>query len=297
MTFAALDFPSGRPFALAAAVIRTRQLPPDAQTLVRVNELVRAEQPIAHVTLDGVPMPILAGLTGRITDTQPTGVTIEGVATLLHGVLGIGPAVAGPLVSLPRGESFAVVPIPRGGIILLPQQAPLMLLQRAVTSGAAAVIAASASARELESFARADLSLLLDGQSARAARMPLTIVLTEGLGSYAMRSDVYQALAQRVNSVVLVSGATDPRRSIRPEIALPLPSETSAQSLPLSYDIESGARVAVTAGSQWGKRGQVTHVFARQRHVEPGILTTCAVVRFEDGTTASVPTFALDRIG
>lgn len=297
MTFASLDYPAGRPFAPVTLVSRTRSLPPDAQLLVRVNDQVRAEQPIATPVGDSATPFLLAGLSGRVSDARPGGVTIEGAATLLHGVVGVGPGAAGPLITLPHGESYAVVPIPPGAIILLPQQAPLMLLQRALVSGAGGIIAASASARELEGFVRTDLSLLLDGLASSGPRPPLTIVLTEGLGNASMRPWTYQTLAQRLNAVALINGATDPRHSVRPEILLPLPSGTGAPSLPLSYHIERGAQVVVTAGVHAGKRGQVTHVFAREQHVDPGILTSCVAVRFEDGTTATAPTYALDRVG
>jgi hypothetical protein len=297
MTFASLDYPTGRPFAPALALSRGRRLPPDAQLLVHVNETVHAEQPIARSGADGVALPVLAGLSGRISDARPGSVTIEGAATLLHGVVGVGAGVAGPLVTLPHGESYAVVPIPAGAIIVVPQQAPLMLMQRAMAAGAAGIIAASASARELEGFVRMDLSLLLDGLAARAPRLPLTIVLTEGLGSASMRPWTYQMLTQRLNAVALIDGATDPRRSTRPEILLPLPSGTGTPGLSLSYHIERGAQVLVTAGVNAGKRGQVTHIFARLRHVDPGILTSCVMVRFEDGASATTPTFALDRVG
>lgn len=297
MTFASLDYPSGRPFAPVTIVTRTRLVPSDARVLVRVNDQVRAEQPIAMPGVDSAMAPVLAGLAGRVSDARPGSVTIEAAATLLHGVVGVGPSVAGPLIALPHGESYAVVPISAGAIILLPQQAPLMLLQRALVSGAAGIIAASASARELEGFVRTDLSLMLDGLAGSGPRPPLTIVLTEGLGNASMRPWTYQTLAQRLNTIALINGATDPRRSIRPEILLPLPSGTGAPSLPLSYHIERGAQVVVTAGVHAGKRGQVTHVFAREQHVDPGILTSCVAVRFEDGTTATAPTYALDRVG
>lgn len=297
MTFASLDYPTGRLFASAITLTRSRPLPADAQLLVRVNDQVRPEQPIARGGAEGGAPPILAGLGGRVSDARPGSVSIEGAATLLQGVVGVGYSAAGPLVTLPRGESYAVVPIPSGAIILVPQQAPLTLLQRAVVSGAAGIIAASASARELEGFVRTDLSLMLDGLAANAQRQPLTIVLTEGIGDATMRPITYQTLAQRLNSVALINGATDPRRSIRPEILLPLPPGTGAPILPLSYDIERGANVVVMAGIHAGKRGLVTHVFARAQRVDPGILTSCVVVRFEDGATATAPTFALDRVG
>lgn len=297
MTFASLDYPIGRPFAPAITLTRARLFPPDAQILVRVNDQVRPDQPIARPNADGATAPLLAGLAGRVTDARPGSVSIEGAATLLHGVVGVGSGAAGPLLTLPHGESYAVAPIPPGAIILVPQQAPLMLLQRALVSGAAGIVAASASARELEGFVRTDLGLSLDGPTAGSPRQPLTIVLTEGLGNAAMRPWTYQTLAQRLNSVALISGATDPRRSVRPEILLPLPPGTGTPALTLSYHLERGAQVVVTAGVHAGKRGQVTHVFAREQHVDPGILTSCVAVRFEDGTTATAPTYALDRVG
>ena len=64
------------------------------------------------------------------------------------------------------------------------------MLQRAYASGAAGVIAASASALELEAFARADLTALLDGFVPLSAQPPLTVLLTEGLGDCATRAAI-----------------------------------------------------------------------------------------------------------
>src|SRR5258708_26558182 len=164
MVAAALEFPLGRPYVPAATLRRLRTFPPGATALVSVGAPVRADQPIAELAgAGGAPLPVLAGMAGAVVGVAVGhGVAIEGTAAVLQGVVGIGGQVAGPLAMLARGESLAVVPIPRGAIILFPQQAPLMRLQRAPAAGAAGVISPCASVRGPEASAPPDPSLPAD---------------------------------------------------------------------------------------------------------------------------------------
>ena len=295
----ALDFPLGRPFTPAALVRRQRPLPPGATVLVAANDTIRADQAIAEYRVtNGQVVKILAGLTGRIYEVAPERhVAIESVATIDHGVIGLGGAAAGPLAVLPRGESPAVAPVPRGAVILFPHQAPLMLLQRAAGAGAAGVIAASASARELEAIARADLSAALDGTAPEAPRAPITVVLTEGLGSASMSTAIYQFLSTRLHSVVLLHGATNPGRGVRPEILMTTPSGAVPAQMPAESALVPGAQVAVAAGGRRGARGTIMRAFASPQVTEGGIRAPSVLVRFDDGAVATVPVHALDRIG
>jgi hypothetical protein len=298
MVAAALEFPLGRPYVPAATLRRLRTFPPGATALVSVGAQVRADQPIAELAgAGGAPLPVLAGMAGAVVGVAVGhGVAIEGTAAVLQGVVGIGGQVAGPLAMLARGESLAVVPIPRGAIILFPQQVPLMLLQRAAAAGAVGVVAPCASVRELEAFARADLSVLLDGLPTTAPPSPLSVLLTEGLGSAAMARSTYQLLAERLGDTVLLSGATEPRRNIRPEVLLSLPAGVAAAPIPLDCRLTEGARVAVATGPGRGARGEVLHVFARQQFTGPGVLAPAANIRLEDGSQVTLPLHALDRV-
>ena len=294
-----LDFPLGRPIASAVTVRRQRPLAPGAAPVVSMGETVSAEQRIADLP-DGAGAfrPLLAGLIGRVVEVTPgRHITIEGAATVVQGLLGLGRPAAGPLVMLPRGESLAVVPIPAGAIILFPQPVPLMLLQRAIAGGARGIVASSAAPRELEALARTDLSAVYDGLAPEPSGFPLTVVLTEGLGNWQMSNAVYSILAQRLGDIVLVSGATDPRAAVRPEVLLSLPRETPTLTPPLPGRLELGAQVRVAAGARRGAAGEIVHVFPHRQFDAAGILAPCAVVRLDDGATYTLPLHALDRIG
>lgn len=298
MSTAALSYPLGRPVLPAARVRRVRLLPAGVAPLVSIGDQVRPEQTIAAAAGgDEETNVVLAGLAGRVTEVVPEQwIAIEGVASLAHGIVGVGGAVVGQLSMLARGESLAVVPIPRGGVILFPQQVPLTLLQRAVAGGAVGIIAASASARELEAFARADLSAILDGL-AHDTPVALTVVLTEGLGNRTMSPLMVQLLSARVNDTVLINGTTLPRRNVRPEVLLPLPLGTAAPALPLDDALAPGVRVQVANGARRGAQGVIVHLFRRHQHIEPGLMLPIASVRFDDGSSANLPLHALDRIG
>jgi hypothetical protein len=299
MTALALDYPLGRPI-VEAVVRRARPLAPAATPLVGTGDLVRAEQPIAETPEpNGGGRPMLAGLGGRVVEVTPgQQIVIEGPATVLQGPLGLGGPAAGPLMTLPRGESIAVVPIPAGAVILHPQPAPLMLLQRAAAGGAVAVVAGSVSARELEAFARCDLSALLDGSALTPAPLPLTILLTEGLGAYPMGAAAYQLLAQQLGRTVLVQGTTAPRRNLRPELLLSLPAGAApSTTLPASGTLDAGAQVLITTGARRGASGRILSLCARHQLTPAGLLAPCAYVRLDTGSAEVVPLYALERIG
>ena len=298
MSIATLDYPLGWPLLPAVLVQRRRLLPAGATVLVGMGDQVRPEQPVAEFAGPAGVIPVLAGLAGRVLEVIPGhALAIEGVATSLNGLVGFGPPAAGPLVMLPRGESVALVPITPGTIILHPQQASLTLLQRALAGGAVGIIAASMATRELEAFMRADLSVLLEAGATGSPRLPLTVVLSEGLGARSMHPAIYQLLAQRLNETLWLAGATDPRRGMRPEVLLPQPFGTPTRPTPADSSVVPGAQVAVVAGMQRGARGEVLHIFARRQLDAAGLLTPCANVRLEDGSAAVLPIHLLDRIG
>lgn len=298
MSVNALDYPHGRPIISAVAVRRRRVLPPGASPLVSPQEQVSPGQAIAEMRSEAGLVTALAGLAGRVVDVMPgQRVTIEGVATLINGILGIGGQVAGPIFFPQRGESLALVQLPRGCVIVYPFRAPLTLLQRALASGAVGVIAASASALELEAFARADLTALLDGFVPLTAQPPLTVLLTEGLGDSAMNPAILRALEQRVNDVALLNGHTSPRRNIRPEALLPLPMSATPTATPLPSVFAVGTLARIISGPRRGVWGRITYLFTQARRSEAGQWEPSALLRLDDGTMLVTPLALLDSIG
>lgn len=298
MSYASLTFPFGRPVVTSMFVSRERMLPAGATPLVSVGDRVRPDTVLAEQRSGQGISGVLAGISGRVAATSVgRSVTVEGVATLLQGAVGIGGATAGSLYAIPRGESLAVAHIPHGCVLLHPTRAPLMLLQRALAAGAAGVIAASATALELEAFARADLMTLLEGLAPPTAPQPLTVVLTEGVGEAVMDSSLWHLLTRRLGDVALLNGQTLPQRAVRPEILLSLPEGTAPLRPPLPSAIAMGALVRVWSGPARGARGHVTHLFAHERVTASGQWEPCAQIALADGATMTAPLHQLDVVG
>lgn len=299
MEVLALDFPLGRPIVPAALVRRERPLTLGSIALAGVGDRVSAEQPIAEMpAADGLHVPMLAGIAGRVAEVVPgQHITLEGPATIVQGVVGLGAPVVGPLAQLPRGESLAVVRIPAGSILVFPQPAPLMLLQRAAAGGARGIIAPSMSARELEAFARTDLSAILDGLAPEPAQLPLTILLTEGFEASPMNPATFAALSQRLGATALLSGATSPRWNVRPEVLISVPDGVPVARVPADSALVRGARVRVVAGPRRGVRGELIHVYERGQAGSGGVIAESAVLRLENGTIEVMPLHTLVREG
>jgi hypothetical protein len=281
----------------AAPVQRQRPLTDGAVASVAVGAAVQPEQLLAtRRGANGKLVPLLAGLAGRVTQVLPgRALTIEGMATAIYGLVGLGGSAAGPLHPLAEGEAPESVTINRGEVLVYPGQVSAALVQRAVAEGAAGIVAASIAARDLEALAQTDLTAVLDGLTLEAAA-PLTIVCTEGLGRWTMDAAIHHTLAQRAGAIALLDGTTNPRRGIRPEVLLALPADTPP-AVEADDTIEPGARVRVVAGAWRGATGEVLQVQLRQQLVEPGLRLRCAQVRVAGDTRHAIPLAFLERVG
>lgn len=298
MSGIALDYPLGRPIAPAITVRRRRPLPPNAVARVQSGENVSALQPIAEIATPNGRLPVLAGIDGHVIAVTPgKGIFLEGVATLIQGMIGMGESVAGPLAFLPQGESPAVALIPRGAILVYPQRVPLTLLQRAVAHGAAGVIAASASALELEAFARTDISAILEWRIPVPVPGPLVVILTEGLGDAAMQGDIQTLLRHRQGEMALINGISHPRHNVRPEVLLSRPDTTIGEFVPPPVLLRPGAIVRVATGPRRGMRGMIRHIPAHGFVDAAGLRTRCAAVDLDTGERVTLPVHLLDIVG
>lgn len=298
MSNMALDYPLGRPIAPAITVRRRRPFPPGAVARVQAGMGVSALQPIAEIATPNGRFPVLAGIDGRVIAVTPgSGIFIEGVATLLQGIMGVGESAAGPLAFLPQGESPAVALIPRGVLLVYPQRVPLTLLQRAMAHGAAGVIAASASALELEAFARTDISAAFERRIPLPVASPLVVILTEGLGDAAMQVEMLTLLRRHEGEMALINGTTQPRQNVRPEVLLTGADMSRGEFVPPPVLLRPGSLVRVVAGSQRGSRGMIRHIPAHAAIDAAGLRTRCAIIEMETGERLSLPMYLLDVIG
>ena len=193
--------------------------------------------------------------------------------------------------------SPAVALIPRGSILVYPQRAPLTLLQRAVAHGAAGVIAASASALELEAFARADISAILEWRIPLPAPGPLVVMLTEGLGDAAMQMDMLSVLRRHEGEMALINGISHPRQNVRPEALISRPDTAMGEFVPPPVLLRTGAIVRIAAGVRRGARGIIRHIPAHAAVDATGLRTRCAALELDTGERVSLPLHLLDIIG
>ena len=189
-----------------------------------------------------------------------------------------------------------MVAIEPGAILVYPRPLPLTLLQRAAAGGAAGIIAASASALELEAFMRTDLSALFDGLLGEGIRAPLTILLTDGFGEHAMSPALHALLSSRAGQMGLLTGTTRPRQGLRPDLLLAAPPATQAEALPADSALMAGAKVRVANGRFRGAEGEILYLYSHPQPVETGQLLPAANVRLDQGGAATVPLAHLDRL-
>ncbi len=268
-----------------------------APTASAVKENVAAQLKVVSETIP-------AGMRGRVVDiTRRGGVIIESRAAVIQGAIGAGNQVAGVLTlwkapSASRGQQ----PIPPGAILVVPGPLNFAMLRQALISGVVGVIASSISSHDLEGFLRTDLVQLIDSpdiELAQAHLPPVTLLLTEGLGTIAMPVRTINLLSQYAGSIALISGATSIRQAIYPELIISLPvAEAQHNWHPVQPDpnLVIGAQVRVCGGDHEGAIGEITYLFNHHQVFPSGVRSRAARLRLEDGSTLVVPLTLIERI-
>jgi hypothetical protein len=241
-----------------------------------------------------------AGLAGRVVDiTRRGGVVIESRVAAVEGTLGAGNQVAGVLTMWRAGAGA----IPPGAILVVPGPLNFTMLRQALNSGIVGIVASSIAVRDLEGFLQTDLVYLLnsvDMDLAQAHLPPLTVLLTEGLGTIAMPARTVNLLSQYQGSIALLSGTTSVRQGIFPELLISLPAkEVQRNWHPVQPDLSLviGAPVRVCSGEYKGVIGEIEFLFSHEQVFVSGIRTRAARLRLEDGSQVVVPLTLLERIG
>jgi hypothetical protein len=264
---------------------------------------IKAVRDGLNATGDGETIP--SGLRGRVVDiTRRGGVIIESQAALIQGAIGAGNQVAGILTMWQPGNAFkSPQAIPPGAILVTPGPLNLTMLRLAVNSGIAGMIASSIEVRDLEGFLQTDLVQLLDSdnvEQTQAHLPPLTLLITEGLGSMAMPAQIMNLLSLHQGSVVLLSGVTSLRQYIRPELIISLPPKEVQQNWhPVKPDLTlvPGAHVRVCGGEHEGAIGTIDHLFTYQQVFSSGVRSRAARLLLEDGSLLVLPLSLIERIG
>ena len=266
--------------------------------------------------MDGI---VLAGMSGRVVDiTRRGGVIIETRAAIIQGTIGAGNQVAGiltiwnsnsrfqPSGAVPANTSVGAtpsLPIIPPTILVVPGPLNFAMLRQAVNLGVAGIVASSISSRDLEGFLGANLIALINSMDIElvyATLPPLTLLLTEGLGTVSMPPRTINLLSQYQGSMALLSGMTIIRQSIYPELIISLPVQESQQnwrSVEPDPRLLVGSQVRILSGSYEGVTGEITYLYIYMQTFASGVRGRAARVRLEDGSTLIMPLFLLERIG
>ena len=264
--------------------------------------------------VDGI---ILAGISGRVVEiTSRGGVIIETSATIIQGTIGVGNQVAGILTFWNSNNAFQPAsagtahtsveasPFPTSTkIFLVPGPLNFAMLRQAMNMGIAGIVASSISSRDLEGFLGTNLITLINSMDIELANEnlpPLTLLLTEGLGTVAMPPRTINLLQQYQGSMALLSGMTFLRQAIYPELIISLPAQENQQSwrsVEPDPTLIVGAQVRICSGSYEGAIGEIIYLYIYMQTFASGARSRAARVRLADGSTLVVPLYLLERIG
>jgi hypothetical protein len=268
-----------------------------SQTGEAVQRVRDSDYAVATATqTDTIP----AGLRGRVVDiTRRGGVIIEGRATVVRGVIGVGNQVAGVLTMWQSGRLERAGSIPAGAILVVPGPVNFAFLHQALLSGISGMIASSIELHDLEGFLRADLiSLLNSSDLARVQNYlpPITLCLTEGLGTLMMPVRAINLLSQYQGTIALLSGTTSLRHDIRPDLVISQEEQVGLQPVQPDQAFIMGAQVRICSGAYEGKTGVIDYFFRYQQVFSSGMRERAVRIRCEDGSTLVVPLAMLEPV-
>ena len=192
--------------------------------------------------------------------------------------------------------------VPTGVLLVVPGPLNSSMLREVFASGVVGVIASSIPFRDLEGFLQTNLVELInriDVESAQAHLPPVTILLTEGIGIFAMPVRTINFLSHYQGSIALLSGTTSIRQGIFPELVISLPLvEIQQHWHPMRPDttLSIGAQVRVCSGDHEGAIGTINYLYSHQQVFASGILARAALLRLEDGSLLTVPLSIIERI-
>jgi hypothetical protein len=215
------------------------------------------------------PYELTAYLAGTVTNViGGRGVLVEATGALVQAAIGFGGESYGVLQVVSNRptdpmRSRAIDVTMHGAIIVGGAWFDEAVLQQAIQMQVRGLIAGS-----------------MDGGMLEAARLaPFPILLTEGLGHIPMTAPIFRLLKSNVGREVSISALTRTRWGVqRPEILIPLPSDSRPEPPAVGVPLAVGVRVRVLRGARQSKVGQVTSIPEQSQQIESGAKVRCAEV-------------------
>jgi hypothetical protein len=247
-----------------------------------------------------VPVEVDAYVDGRVTEVFPEeGIEIQARGAFIQGIFGVGGETYGTIrmVCSSPDEILDAGKIPASAsqqILVGGSLVTLEAVQKAIESGAAAIVAGGFHSLSLRKLLGYELGVAITG----GEQIGLTMILTEGFGEIAMAKRTFDVLRRHDGHMASCSGATQIRAGVmRPEIIIARKDVT--HHVPHDYEgmgLELGASVRIIREPHFGEIGKVTGLPPELTALETEAKVRVLEVELESGERVVLPRANIEMI-
>lgn len=266
------------------------------------NGIIESISPYTgRVTIRSHPLPIRANYPGFVDRIAPgEGVFISTQGALIQGVFGVGGYLRGKMVVVTQSESMPLTPElikpeHEGCIVAGGCRLGLDTLERALRLGVKGIVVGSMHKSVLDSWVGFPLGTAVTG-----LETSLTLILTEGFGSFPMLPTTFAILSHLHGMSASIDGSTRVRAGvIRPELFVPHHGPVAhRQSLAQGQSLCVGQLVRLIRTPRFGQVAQVVSVepFLQRLPTEAEVLSV-RVKLLATQQEVAVPIANLEIIG
>ena len=248
-----------------------------------------------------IPVEIDAYMNGKVASVlEEEGVVVTANAVFIQGIFGMGGENRGELRVLVDNREDELTPemIPddvKGAVIVGGSFVSLEAYKKAISVGAAAVVAGGFNYNDLQDVLGYVLGVAITGSE----DLGTSLILTEGYGRIPMGNRSFELLQQHNGKFTSVNGSTQIRAGvIRPEIVIPLTVEDAMDSKSekdTASGISAGSMVRVIRAPYFGDIGTVVSLPSKLQQMESETMVRVAEVEI-GGETLVIPRANLEMV-
>jgi len=248
-----------------------------------------------------IPVEIDAYMNGKVASVlEEEGVVVTANAVFIQGIFGIGGENRGELRVLVDNRDDELTPEMitvdvKGAVIVGGSFISLEAYKKAISVGAAAVVAGGFNYHDLEDVLGYTLGVAITGSE----DLGTSLILTEGYGRIPMGNRSFELLQQHNGKFTSVNGSTQIRAGvIRPEIVIPLTANDSMGSgsdKDTVSGISAGSLVRVIRAPYFGDIGTVVSLPSELQQMESETMVRVAEVEI-GGESLVIPRANLEMV-
>ena len=248
-----------------------------------------------------IPVEIDAYMNGKVASVlEKEGVVVTANAVFIQGIFGMGGENRGELRVLVDNREDELTPEMisddvKGAVIVGGSFVSLEAYKKAISVGAAAVVAGGFNYNDLQDVLGYVLGVAITGSE----DLGTSLILTEGYGRIPMGNRSFELLQQHNGKFTSVNGSTQIRAGvIRPEIVIPLTVEDamgSKSEKDTASGISAGSMVRVIRAPYFGDIGTVVSLPSELQQMESETMVRVAEVEI-GGETLVIPRANLEMV-